>query len=705
MKKFNFLMTATLLMLLLFGGLEVVLADLPPTMPSSFYGEVQFASGDFSPQPGETLIEAYTDGGITPAASATISQPDTALIYAINVPGNTLNPQPTTVIFKIGDRIVAAASWVSGTNANLDIHPPFPGAGGPYVAVAGEEIVLSGSAEDLAGGLLTYVWDLDNDGFFDDGFGQNPAYSFTSGVHDIKLKATDSQGGEGVAQTQVIAITIGGLTGQVYDRTAKSVTINDVSPYTTVVTYDGIETAPTHAGTYAIVVTVQEGTTTVGTITGYNIIVDPRPMTVSATSHDKTYDGNADSSLLPTFPPESLINGDTANFSQSFDDKHVGDNKTLTPGGYVDDGNSGENYDITFVPVTTGSIRARPLTVTAIPDTKVYNGTLDSVGKPLLSEELVGGDTGIWSQTFDTVDAGTGKTLIPSGTITDGNGGENYAVVFINDLTGMITPRPIIVTADEKTKVYGSQDPQLTFTHSDDLIAGDNFIGELTRESGEDIGVYIISQNTLTLGSNYTITYIPANFTITEVKHVIILEAGWNLVSFNLHPLSSAPQDVLSSIDGSYDLVYAWDASGLHSGSGNWMKYDPAMGTINSLETLDPTMGFWIHMTTADTLTVAGIFQTNTTVNLVDEVGGWNLVSFPSAGSVSMPTALEGNGVSASDYSMVYTYHAADVADHWKLYDTDAPGFANDLVNLDPGFGYWVYVLADPVWTVNYQIN
>ena len=35
--------------------------------------------------------------------------------------------------------------------------------------------------------------------------------------------------------------------------------------------------------------------------------------------------------------------------------------------------------------------------------------------------------------------AGTGKTLTPSGTVNDGNGGANYAVTFVNNTTGVIT--------------------------------------------------------------------------------------------------------------------------------------------------------------------------------------------------------------------------------------------------------------------------
>jgi len=50
--------------------------------------------------------------------------------------------------------------------------------------------------------------------------------------------------------------------------------------------------------------------------------------------------------------------------------------------------------------------------------------------------------------------AGTGKTLTPTGTVNDGNGGANYNVSFVNNTTGVITAKGLTVTgitANSKT--------------------------------------------------------------------------------------------------------------------------------------------------------------------------------------------------------------------------------------------------------------
>ncbi len=182
----------------------------------------------------------------------------------------------------------------------------------------------------------------------------------------------------------------------------------------------------------------------------------------------------------------------------------------------------------------------------------------------------------------------------------------------------------------------------------------------------------------------------------------ISLVIGWNLVSFDLQPVETGIADALDSITGNYDLVYAWDSSGAHSSSGNWMKYAPlAPEFTNTLNTLDETMGFWVHMTAADVLEVTGQVPDNTSITLTTQAGGWNLVGFPSTQAGALPAILSNNGVN-DDFTLIYAFHAADATDNWKIFDREAPSWANDLTELAPGWGYWVKVSANHTWTVSY---
>jgi len=275
-----------------------------------------------------------------------------------------------------------------------------------------------------------------------------------------------------------------------------------------------------------------EGLTLTGS-SATNYILDPvtrtgsitsKPVSVSAVTDTKIYDGTASSSVTPT-TDVALASGDVANFTQVFNNRNVGTAKTLTPSGTVDDGNGGLNYSYTFYPITTGTITARAITVTAVTDSKEYDGTANSTGVPSLAvgSTLGAGDTATWTQTFDTKNVGTNKILTPAGKVSDGNGGLNYSYTYNTVTTGVITAKPIDVTAAAKSKTYGVADPALTYSVTPALITGDSLSGSLTRDPGNDVGNYAIKRGTLD-NTNYAITFSGANLTINKATLMVTAE-------------------------------------------------------------------------------------------------------------------------------------------------------------------------------------
>ena len=110
----------------------------------------------------------------------------------------------------------------------------------------------------------------------------------------------------------------------------------------------------------------------------------------------------------------------------------------------------------------------------------------------ITSGSLVFGDTFSGSLTRDPGED-VGAYAINQGTLALP---ASYDLTYIgDDLT--ITQRPITVTADPQTKVYGDPDPALTYTvTSGSLVGTDDFSGELTRDTGDDVGTYAITQGT-----------------------------------------------------------------------------------------------------------------------------------------------------------------------------------------------------------------
>jgi sugar lactone lactonase YvrE len=168
--------------------------------------------------------------------------------------------------------------------------------------------------------------------------------------------------------------------------------------------------------------------------------ITAQPITVAAIPDDKIYDGTTSAAVVPTFVSGSLVAGDTAAFSETFDNKNVGVGKTLTAVGSVNDGNGGNNYTVTFLTDTTGAIAPCSITVTATANSKAYDGTTTASAVPAITTgSLAFGDTLAFIETYDSSSVGTGKTLTPSGSVNDGDGGANYNVTFVTSATGIIT--------------------------------------------------------------------------------------------------------------------------------------------------------------------------------------------------------------------------------------------------------------------------
>ena len=175
------------------------------------------------------------------------------------------------------------------------------------------------------------------------------------------------------------------------------------------------------------------------TVQNTNGVINKAPLTITALTNTKTYDGNITAAATPTVAGTQT--GDTVTgLSETYYTKHFGTGKIMSVATYtVNDGNSGNNYNVSTVPNNTGVINKLAITVTAFAATKAFDGNTSSSGIPTITPSLVGGDISNFVQTYDTPFVGTGKTLIPSGTANDGNAGANYSYTFVPVNTGVIT--------------------------------------------------------------------------------------------------------------------------------------------------------------------------------------------------------------------------------------------------------------------------
>ena len=190
----------------------------------------------------------------------------------------------------------------------------------------------------------------------------------------------------------------------------------------------------------------------------------------------------------------SLVGG-----TASFANKNVGTDKVVTLSGATLAGADADNYTLELVATATANITPKPITVAADDKTKVY-GSAD----PALTVTVPAGTLESGDSLSGELERATGKDVgsyaITRGSLTAGG---NYDLT-VTPGTLTIAKKAITVSADDKTKVYGSADPALTVTvPAGALESGDSLSGELERATGKDVGSYAITQGSLTAGGNY----------------------------------------------------------------------------------------------------------------------------------------------------------------------------------------------------------
>ncbi|MFK5891571.1 MAG: MBG domain-containing protein, partial [Flavobacteriaceae bacterium] len=271
-------------------------------------------------------------------------------------------------------------------------------------------------------------------------------------------------------------------------------------------------------------------------------------------------------------------------------------------------------YSITYVSADL-TITAKVLTLTADAKSKVYGDADPSLTYQITTGTLVGADA--LSGTLTRVAGENVGTYAISSTLAN----TNYSIIYVGaDIT--ISAKPITVTGDDHIKVYGDPDPEFTYQlTSGTLESGDTFTGLLTREVtafSEFPNTYIITQGTLTAGSNYNLTYKHGGIRIIPAAVVSTTQVVTNVTT------AGAVLNGTIYEGGDYTNIFfeyglASDLTGATSTAGSPSLIQPGSGTTPVSLTLtslsDNTLYYYRITGTNGVGTVNGAIMSFTTLD------------------------------------------------------------------------------------------
>ena len=332
----------------------------------------------------------------------------------------------------------------------------------------------------------------------------------TIGTRPITVKANDQSRpyGDPNPMTGPYTITAGSLAGA---DTIGSVNVTSPATATSpavsvwVLNNTGANFTTGSAANYAI--TLQNG----------QLTIDPRAITVQANDQARAYgDPN------PANGPYTITTGSLAG-ADSITNVNVTSPATvlsgvgpyaLTPTAANFGTGTATNYTITFADGVL-TVTPLPITVTANNQAKVYgqpDPALTFTAPTVNGDVLAGAPARAPGETV-----AASPYAITQGTVTNANN-PNYSITFVNGQL-VITPAPLTIAADNKTRLYGDANPPLTATFTG-LANGDTAAAipgvTLTTPAvpASNVGNYAINVAS-GANSNYTITYVNGQLAIT----------------------------------------------------------------------------------------------------------------------------------------------------------------------------------------------
>jgi len=233
--------------------------------------------------------------------------------------------------------------------------------------------------------------------------------------------------------------------------------------------YGGSSQGARNAGNYVLSASGLTSTNYDITYVNGSLTILAADLTLTSADVTKVYDGTlsaigtaAVATGSQLFGADSLTGG-----SFAFTSANAGaGNRTVTVGGVtVNDGNGGDNYNISYASNTTSTITPANIVVSTSNVTRTYDGTLGANGTATVvsgalyqnasngnAQDTLSGGT--FAFTDRNVGAGNKRVATSGVVVNDGNGGGNYAVTYADNTTSTINAAALLFSGTIASRQY-----------------------------------------------------------------------------------------------------------------------------------------------------------------------------------------------------------------------------------------------------------
>ncbi len=234
------------------------------------------------------------------------------------------------------------------------------------------------------------------------------------------------------------------------------------------------------------------------------------------------------------------------------------------------------------------TVTSRPITVTAVTNTKTYDATTSAVAMPTLtSGTLASGDAATYTEVYQSATWGTGKTLIPSAVIMRGitNVTSSYSITAANDTTGVINKATLTVTGVTASNRTYDATTAATINTAGAALVGNLDGGNVVLNTGSAAGAFTpdgsvgngktVQISGLTISGsasgNYTLTQPTTTANITQKALTVtgVTASNRTYDATTAATINTAGAALVGNLDGGNVVLNTGSAAGAFTPNGN----------------------------------------------------------------------------------------------------------------------------------------